>query len=433
MNMIQKIILALFVLVVFAAVSAVDVKAAEINVNDYFPLEVGRMWTYVAPGYSVVQVTVIETRDFPAGTGYVFQKNEFYFDNSGSEKTNRVYGRTSIGVGQFEYQRLDREYSIIYSPCLLMLPVNPRVGSPVINSVTVTHIGELIPGEYAYLSRPWSQNIEVIGLGETVVVPAGTFTDTIHIHITNDEGDDSHSWYAKGVGLIKGGLGELIAINELLPPFIVRAMLTPTVTVTPTAIATAVPTPTPTPTNTPAPALSPSPVHSPIREGFMLYENDISNGDLAANGITEVPGTFAGLAPAQISIESDGDVSTSAINSSGQNYILRLSASENSGSLLLFNLRWPLEVFSNEEVRVSVGVKGDATAQIFIGAIDADTNGNLTPVMEYLTTHPLREWETVTASHQSRSNKVVPLIQVVGPGSVTIDKIQVRVVNKDTF
>ncbi|MEK7067640.1 MAG: hypothetical protein AAB956_01445, partial [Patescibacteria group bacterium] len=142
------------------AVSFVSVaQATEINVADYFPMEVGRMWTYTTGTYSVTHITVTETRDFTIGVGYVFKKNKIYTTNLSDSSeitnvimTNEIYGGTNIGIGKLKYESRDRDYSITYYPCLLMLPMNPQVGESVINPVTVTHIGE-----YIYSSRPWSQ------------------------------------------------------------------------------------------------------------------------------------------------------------------------------------------------------------------------------------------------------------------------------------
>ena len=272
-------------------------------------------------------------------------------------------------------------------------------------------------------------------MGEVVITPAGIFLDTIKVKTieVTDDNQISYKWYGRGVGLVKTAEDEngLRVWNELVyfgtGPFPTPVPTrTPQLTVTPTPTNTPVPSPTPTPTNTPAP----SPV--PQRPGTILYENAISSGDLAANGITEIAGTFIGMTPAEISIvPASGDtlLSTSPLT---QNYLLQIHAGANSGSLLLFNLAETMAVFSDEEIRISVIVRGDSTTQLFIGAIDT-ANGQLTPVMEYLTTYPQAEWEVVTTSHQSRSGRVVPIIQVVGPGTVTIDRVEARVVPKNSF
>jgi len=453
MNKIHQVLLGLFV-VVFAAV-AVDIRAAEINVADYFPIEVGFKQVYRYPGAGFASYhEIIGTKSYPFGMGYLWAESN---SNPPSHDSYRALGRNEVGIVLFEISSIDGD--IRHDPFLVEIPNNPKVGDRVINihdpnntfpvsqintrgnvvvnSETITRIDRIdgVSQPPVLDSEPYVLIVEVISMGEVVITPAGIFLDTIKVKTieVTDDNQTFYKWYARGVGLVKSAEDEngLRVWKELVyfgtGPFPTPVPTrTPQLTVTPTPTNTPVPSPTPTPTNTPAP----SPV--PQRPGTILYENAISSGDLAANGITEIAGTFIGMTPAEISIvPASGDtlLSTSPLT---QNYLLQIHAGANSGSLLLFNLAETMAVFSDEEIRISVIVRGDSTTQLFIGAIDT-ANGQLTPVMEYLTTYPQAEWEVVTTSHQSRSGRVVPFVQVVGPGSVYIDRVEARVIQKNMF
>ena len=56
--------------------------------------------------------------------------------------------------------------------------------------------------------------VEVVGVDETVKVPAGTFTHCIHVVETSSlDKDVTNKWYAPGVGLIKDDEFELTAVQ----------------------------------------------------------------------------------------------------------------------------------------------------------------------------------------------------------------------------
>jgi len=450
MKKIHQILLGLFV-VVFAAVSVVDVKATEINVADYFPLEVGfkQIYRYHNNPEQLRYYEIMGTKNYSRWTGYLMAMS--YLGPPSDQSEYIAWGRNEAGIVQFEYS--DDYYSILLEPYALGIPNNPQVGDKVINiydpvgaapiptelsdniivnPVTITIIED---GVTELGDEPVVVTMEIMSMWDMVIVPAGVFIDTIKIKTVEvtDDNQTTYEWYARGVGLVKSAEDENgVRVLKELVYFGTGPFPTPVPTRTPQPIATPTPTNTPVPSPTPTPTNTPAPSPVPQRPGTILYENAISSGDLAANGITEIAGTFTGMTPAEISIvPAAGDtlLSTSPLT---QNYLLQIHAGANSGSLLLFNLAETIAVFSDEEIRISVIVRGDSTTQLFIGAIDT-ANGQLTPVMEYLTTYPQAEWEVVTTSHQSRSGRVVPFVQVLGPGSVYIDRVEARVVPKNFF
>ncbi|MBI4873657.1 MAG: hypothetical protein HY822_03375 [Acidobacteria bacterium] len=61
---------------------------------------------------------------------------------------------------------------------------------------------------------------EVVGVGETVTMPAGVFNNCVHMKETSalEKGLAGHKWYAPGVGLVKDGEFILVRIEKPKQP-----------------------------------------------------------------------------------------------------------------------------------------------------------------------------------------------------------------------
>ncbi|MFA6550971.1 MAG: hypothetical protein WCV41_00355 [Patescibacteria group bacterium] len=441
-----------FCVVIFATGVAAANSASVIEAGDYFPLKVGLKYIYNVPTVGILEFfEVVGTKNYPYGTGYMFANSCI---EPSPYTSYRALGKNKEGaIVLLECAKTMSGEGYKHEPSLIEFLNKSRVGDRVINiynpgdfsESTLDTRGAIINREMIYFTEeidgvlqspvlsfyPYVNIIEIMSTGEKISVPAGIFTDTVKIKYTEvtDDNQTYFKWYAKGVGLIKASGDEfgLDVWNELA--FFGTEFPTPTLTPTKTPLPSPTPTNTPTitPTLTATPTLmaesTPTPAVVPYSTSNVIYKNDIKVGSLTDNGIIEIAGTFSGLAPAQISVNPGTD----------KNYLLCLRAEKGSGSLLFFSLSQPLEISPDEEVRVSVTAAGDKSSQIFIGAIDVDSDNRCTPVMEYITTFPLAQWEKIETSHQSRSGRVVPIIQIVGPGTVYIDSIEVRTVKKQSF
>lgn len=70
----------------------------------------------------------------------------------------------------------------------VVMPGNPKVGTKF---------------KCEDVSKTINESDEVVAVGETVTVPAGTFTDCLKIKETLGDGSVEYKWYAKGVGAVR--------------------------------------------------------------------------------------------------------------------------------------------------------------------------------------------------------------------------------------
>jgi hypothetical protein len=70
----------------------------------------------------------------------------------------------------------------------VVMPANPKVGDKF---------------KCEDVSKTINESDEVVGMGETVTVPAGTFTDCLRIKEILDDGSIEYKWYAKGIGAVR--------------------------------------------------------------------------------------------------------------------------------------------------------------------------------------------------------------------------------------
>jgi hypothetical protein len=70
----------------------------------------------------------------------------------------------------------------------VIMPANPKVGDKF---------------KCEDVSKTINEDDEVVGVGETMVVPAGTFTDCLRIKEILDDGSIEYKWYAKGIGAVR--------------------------------------------------------------------------------------------------------------------------------------------------------------------------------------------------------------------------------------
>jgi len=183
-----------------------------------------------------------------------------------------------------------------------------------------------------------------------------------------------------------------------------------------------VPTPTP-------PVVGPPPV-------VPAYRNTLDGNDWETNGIQEIAGTFAGLAPARIDITGEVPIGDRALGTRGN--ALRFSVQPEDGSLVLFGKNQPVASGGKSLARMCVW-SSNASAQIFVGLIETDMEGNLTGSglgMDQLTRTAVltKTWRRITVLHECESGFVVPFVQVVGglrSSEVYIDNVEVYVLQRD--
>jgi hypothetical protein len=86
----------------------------------------------------------------------------------------------------------------------LMMPAKPAAGD--------RFLQERAPAQRAV------DRSQVVATGETVITPAGTFRDCVHVRDSSAiERGSSHKWYAAGIGLVKDDEFTLVRI-ERAPP-----------------------------------------------------------------------------------------------------------------------------------------------------------------------------------------------------------------------
>lgn len=80
------------------------------------------------------------------------------------------------------------------------------------------------------------------------------------------------------------------------------------------------------------------------------------------------------------------------------------------------------------------------SAQVFVGVIDTDGDGNLSTDLgldQLLTTATLNnKWRIISALHEPQSGFIIPVVQVVGnlmASEVYVDNIQLYVLQKGTW
>ncbi|MFB3786116.1 MAG: hypothetical protein ACE15F_07070 [bacterium] len=184
-------------------------------------------------------------------------------------------------------------------------------------------------------------------------------------------------------------------------------------------------------TPTPTPAVGPPPV-------VPSYRNTLDRGNMDENEVQVIAGTFAVLQPALTDITSVLPAGGEALGTGGN--ALRFIVQPGQGSLLLFGTSHPVAADTKALTRVCVW-SNNPSAQIFVGLIETDANGNLTGSdlgMDQLMQSSVmtKAWRRITALHECQSGFVVPFVQVVGnimSSEVYIDNVEVYIIQKDAI
>ena len=169
--------------------------------------------------------------------------------------------------------------------------------------------------------------------------------NSIETFSAHNRGVNSVAFSPDGAQILTGsedGIARLWNIIDVLP------------TPTPTATPTNTPTPTPTFTATPTPWPTMPVPHPPVPD----YSNVISEPDLSGNGISEFPGTFAGLEPAVVSVTDLPPKVVTTTELKGMFFVSTLSPNRGLSCFL------PSRIRLKQTVRyLSVCVSGSATPQ----------------------------------------------------------------------
>lgn len=185
----KKTHLTLLFLMVVLVCSALTVNAADISpAANYFPLSVGNQWAYVRVGQTIgtVQKILVDVsaKMSPSGSTVVF-----YQLNNYNGKSHWV--RQDAGGVVSEYENVPGAFPYLW------YIMSAAAGSSWRMHIDTT-VPEVIPGSnFATLT--------MISRSETVRVPAGIFTNCLHIKFKTSVMDAgiTDEWFAPGVGLVK--------------------------------------------------------------------------------------------------------------------------------------------------------------------------------------------------------------------------------------
>jgi hypothetical protein len=209
------------------------------------------------------------------------------------------------------------------------------------------------------------------------------------------------------------------------------ALPTPTATPTPTN------TPVPTPTVTPTPIVGntviiPSPPSLPTGEETIFNKTFVA-GDISSNDITVVPVNFEGteFEPAGAEVVSlvSGQIVRSLQLTAQEDvqHLLRINATDvETASLYLLAWENPVAVTPSDKIQLSVSVYGDGVARVFIGIMDINADGTPGRIAqsEFV---PSAGWNIKTLTRPPECDRVVFLIQVIGPGQLYVDRVVAEV------
>jgi hypothetical protein len=184
--------------------------------NPYFPLPVGKAWLLegVEDGANLrLRIRVLNQTEVVAGvTTRVVEEREWE-DGELIEVSRNFFVQAPDGTVCYYGEDVDiYENGQVVShegawragegdnlPGIIM-PGNPAEG--------MTYPQEVAPGVA-------EDRAEIVSIGETVTVPAGTFENTLLTHETNplEPGSESIKYYAPGVGLIVDDVFELVRMT----------------------------------------------------------------------------------------------------------------------------------------------------------------------------------------------------------------------------
>lgn len=180
--MMKKTHVVILVLMVALLCSVFLVDAADISpVANYFPLSVGNQWTYVRAGQvgTAQKILVdVSAKMSPSGSTVVYYQLNNY-------------------NGQSHWVRRDSSAVVSEYSRNLWYTLNAEVGKSWTMRIN-TSVPGVIPGSNG-------ATLTVISRNETVKVPAGVFTNTVHIQFRTNVMDAgiTDEWFAAGVGLVK--------------------------------------------------------------------------------------------------------------------------------------------------------------------------------------------------------------------------------------
>jgi len=175
---------------------------------DYFPAEVGRSWLYQQASFGTVTVTVTGTQQVGSETAAVFTSSSTSSPLPSSELlVTRLWGVYLLDDGTS-----DPVTARTYPELILPFPVQ---ASPTIELVRCTSIdaGDL-DGDGRGDRADLVETSSVVSITETAVIPAGSFTDVVHLRKdlrmtlrSSSSGSLSveasqDDWYARGVGRV---------------------------------------------------------------------------------------------------------------------------------------------------------------------------------------------------------------------------------------
>jgi hypothetical protein len=186
----------------FGTLCLLSQHAGAVLVAPYFPLPTGATWTY-SLSFSDGSPPTAETRTY-AGAAAVFPGvQEVVRDQAGNERyfTNDELGLRLHGM-RTEYPSGDVVDQ--YSGPWILLPADATVGMPV---QSLGQISIAIEGSSFGTVLNYSATATLVGI-ETVTVPAGTFTDVLHIRldVLTQPGaapETQDIWLAKGIGPVR--------------------------------------------------------------------------------------------------------------------------------------------------------------------------------------------------------------------------------------
>jgi hypothetical protein len=185
--------------------------------NPYFPLPVGQVWLFkgVEDGVNLrLRITVFNETEVVAGvTTRVVEEREWE-DGELIEVSRNFFVQAQDGTVCYYGENVDiYENGQVVShegawrageddnlPGIIM-PANPTEG--------MSYAQEVAPGIA-------EDRAEIVSIGETVTVPAGTFENTLHTRETTplEPGNVSLKHYAPGVGLIVDSAFELVRVGS---------------------------------------------------------------------------------------------------------------------------------------------------------------------------------------------------------------------------
>lgn len=162
------------------------------STNEYFPMSVGLQWV-LEGGDERVQITVLDETKVVAGvTTRVIEEREWK-DDEIDEISRNFFAQASDGTICYFGEEVDPAEGVWRAdepgrgPGIIM-PANPVVGA--------RYVMEAAPGEAEDMGL-------VVGVGESISVPAGTFARTLRVLEYDPlDDEDEYKFFAAGVGIV---------------------------------------------------------------------------------------------------------------------------------------------------------------------------------------------------------------------------------------